>query len=180
MSSQADKDIDSAQTKYANMNEKLVNGTYLKEAINESAPLAREQALAAGNQAQTAARQAGMSKGRAALMGSDTATKAYGSSFNNMLNTSMGNKVGAISNQNQNVSNLTNERQNRHKRWWDNAEAAASAVGGFFTGTSDENAKDLVQTDDEAWDKSKVEAFLKKHQKGKSIKDLKWEAPEDE
>lgn len=108
----------------------------------------------AGQQAQQAARNAGMSKAQAAMMGANQAASAYGNNF--------GNQQGMAANMGQNAvsgaqgitgatqfvpSMAMQEKNNQYNRASQNLATigqTAANVGGMMVGLSDERMKEIV------------------------------------
>ena len=98
----------------------------------------------AGVEANIAARTAGLSKGRAAMLGSSAAGKAVADSYGNIYNSSQANALNnnqaAINAQGTKLSAAQQEGQNAYNRAWGNTGGAGSFISGLLT--SDERLKE--------------------------------------
>ena len=98
----------------------------------------------AGVEANIAARTAGLSKGRAAMLGSNAAGKATADSYGNIYNASQANALNnnqaAINAQGTKLSAAQQEGQNAYNRAWGNTGGAGSFISGILT--SDERLKE--------------------------------------
>lgn len=137
----AEKKFDEAYDKYA-------GEAGWKLATEQAKQQAEEQSgragAKAGAEANIAARTAGLSKGRAAMLGSGAATQATADSYGNIYNASQANALSnnqaAINAQGNRLSTAQQEGQNRYNRAWGNAGGVGSMLGGILT--SDERLKD--------------------------------------
>ena len=100
--------------------------------------------IKAGAEANIAARTAGLSKGRAAMLGSSAAGQAIADSYGNIYNASQANALNnnqaAINAQGSKLSAAQQEGQNAYNRAWGNTGGAGSFISGILT--SDERLKE--------------------------------------
>ena len=151
------------QSNKALQNQKNLNAQYTgnagyNNAINQGLQGAAVTAGQAGQQATQAARNAGMSKGRAANMGASQAANAYGNNFANQQGMAMQsgqNAVGANQGLASQYQGLANLAQSEAQRKFGNSAnvlqtglntigAAGSLLTPFFS-LSDENCKNIIK-----------------------------------
>lgn len=141
------------QQQYGLINQYTGNNGY-NNAINQGLRGAAVTAGAAGQQSQQAARNAGMTKGRAANMGATNAANAYSNNFNsqqgmaaNMGNQSINataNLANQYGNQADRALNEQNSRFNRANQTFGNIMGAVGNIGSGLVGLlSDENMKNI-------------------------------------
>ena len=135
------------------LNKQYTGNEGYANSIRQGLTGANVTAANAGKQATSAARNAGMNKARAAQLGAESASNAYGNNFANQQNTAanMGNQaIGA----NQALTSgymgqaglAQGEKQNVYGRAANNAgmiRDAALGLGGLLTALSDERCKNI-------------------------------------
>lgn len=148
-----------AINKQANINDKYTGNAGYQNSINQGLQGAAVTANQAGLQSQNAARNMGLSKGAAAMMGSQNAANAFGTNFTNQQGqaANLGQQAVQANAMNANqLSNLANinmqEQQNKYNRSAANAARVGNVIGnvgstltGLF-GLSDERCKDISET----------------------------------
>lgn len=133
---------------------KYTGNTGYQNALEQAKQGAAMTAGLAGQQSQQAARNAGMSKAQAAMMGANTAASAYGNNFNNQQNMAMNAGNSAVSGL-QGVTGATQflpssamqEKNNQYNRATQNLATIgqiAGNIGGALVGLSDERMKEIV------------------------------------
>ncbi len=133
---------------------KYTGNTGYQNALEQAKQGAAMTAGLAGQQSQQAARNAGMSKAQAAMMGANTAASAYGNNFNNQQNMAMNAGNSAVSGL-QGVTGATQflpssamqEKNNQYNRATQNLATIgqiAGNIGGALIGLSDERMKEIV------------------------------------
>src|SRR5574344_108785 len=140
MSSTNDEFV-SAQNKYNDLLSKYTGNAGYQNSLEQAGKGAAVESESAGAQAQSQARQAGMSKAQAAAMGANTASEQYGKSFTDQ-------QAKAADQGNTAVTNQQTEGNNRYNRAWGNFGAGANLVGSAIktaTTISDERAKNAVK-----------------------------------
>lgn len=149
------------QSNKALQNQKNLNAQYTgnagyQNAINQGLQGASVTAGEAGKQSTQAARNAGMTKGRAAALGASEAANAYGNNFSNQqgMAANMGN---AAINANQGLSNQYNQlasmAQSEAQRKFGNSAQQIGTIGnvvgnvgqGLVGLLSDENCKNIIE-----------------------------------
>ena len=133
---------------------KYAGNTGYQNALEQAKQGAAMSAGLAGQQAQQAARNAGMSKAQAAMLGANQAASAYGSNFGNQqaMASNMGNQAisGAqgITGATQFIPSMAQaEKQNQYNRATQNLATIgqiAGNIGGALVGLSDERMKEIV------------------------------------
>ena len=135
------------------MNKYTGNAGY-QNSLTQAGKGAAVESESAGAQAQSQARQAGMSKAQAAAMGANNASEQYGKSFTDQQAKAADQGNTAVDAQSTNVSNASTEYQNKYNRAWGNvgnsAGIAGSLVGGIVRSAAacDENLKDYYKLSD--------------------------------
>ena len=136
----AAKKFDEAYSKYAGESGWNLATEQAKQQAEEQSGRAGAKA---GSEANIAARTAGLSKGRAAMLGSNAAGKATADSYGNIYNASQANALNnnqaAINAQGSKLSAAQQEGQNAYNRAWGNAGGAGSFISGII---SDERLKE--------------------------------------
>lgn len=152
------------QSNQALQNQKKLNAQYTgnagyNNAINQGLQGAAITAGQAGQQSTQAARNAGMTKGRAANLGASQAANAYGNNFTNQQGMAMQSGQNAI-NANQSLtsgySNLANQALNEQNARFNRAGQAIGTIGnvignvgqGLVGLLSDENCKNIIEETD--------------------------------
>lgn len=137
----AAKKFDEAYNKYAGESGWNLATEQAKQQAEEQSGRAGAKA---GVEANIAARTAGLSKGRAAMLGSSAAGKAVADSYGNIYNASQANALNnnqaAINAQGSKLSAAQQEGQNAYNRAWGNTGGAGSFISGILT--SDERLKE--------------------------------------
>ena len=133
---------------------KYAGNTGYQNALEQAKQGAAMSAGLAGQQAQQAARNAGMSKAQAAMLGANQAASAYGNNFGNQqaMASNMGNQAiyGAqgITGATQFIPSMAQaEKQNQYNRATQNLATIgqiAGNIGGALVGLSDERMKEIV------------------------------------
>lgn len=133
---------------------KYTGNTGYQNALEQAKQGAAMTAGLAGQQAQQAARNAGMSKAQAAMLGANQAATAYGNNFNNQQNiaTNAGNQnvygMQGLTSATQFIpSSQQAEKQNQYNRAQQNLATigqVAGNIGGALVGLSDERMKEIV------------------------------------
>ena len=152
------------QSNQALQNQKKLNAQYTGDSgyansINQGLQGAAVTAGQAGQQATQAARNAGMTKGRAANLGASQAANAYGNNFTNQQGMAMQSGQNAI-NANQALTsgygNLANQALNEQNARFNRAGQAIGTIGnvignvgqGLVGLLSDENCKNIIEETD--------------------------------
>lgn len=136
-----------------NLNAQYAGNAGYNNAVNQGLQGAAVTAGRAGQQATQAARNAGMTKGRAANLGASQAANAYGSNFANQQGMAMQSGQNAI-NANQALTqgygtlanqalNEQNARFNRAGNVMNTILGAVSGAGNLLSALSDENMKNI-------------------------------------
>lgn len=136
-----------------NLNAQYAGNAGYNNAVNQGLQGAAVTAGQAGQQATQAARNAGMTKGRAANLGASQAANAYGSNFANQQGMAMQSGQNAI-NANQALTqgygtlanqalNEQNARFNRAGQAMNTILGAVSGAGNLLSALSDENMKNI-------------------------------------
>lgn len=135
------------------LNKKYTGNQGYQNSIQQGLSGANVTAANAGNQATSAARNAGMNRARAAQLGAENASNAYSNNFANQQNmaANMGNQaIGANQALTSGYMGQTGlaqgEKQNVYGRAANNAgiiRDVASGVGGLLTALSDERCKNI-------------------------------------
>lgn len=125
-----------------------------KNALEQAKQGAAMTAGLAGQQSQQAARNAGMSKAQAAMLGANQAASAYGNNFANQQNmaTNAGNQnvygTQGLTSATQFIpQSAMQEKQNQYNRATQNLATigqVAGNIGGALVGLSDERMKEIV------------------------------------
>ena len=142
-----------------NLNKQYTGNAGYNNAINQGLTGAAVTAGQAGQQATQAARNAGMTKGRAANLGASQAANAYGNNFANQQGMAMNAGNAAIS-ANQGLANqyqgLANLAQSEAQRKFGNSAQQIGTIGnvlgnvgqGLVGLLSDENCKNIIEETD--------------------------------
>ena len=142
-----------------NLNKQYTGNAGYNNAINQGLQGAAVTAGQAGQQATQAARNAGMTKGRAANLGASQAANAYGNNFTNQQGMAM-NAGNAAINANQGLANqyqgLANLAQSEAQRKFGNSAQQIGTIGnvlgnvgqGLVGLLSDENCKNIIEETD--------------------------------
>jgi len=138
-------DYVTARDNYNSLLGKYTGNAGYENSLTEAAKGAATSSQAAGAQAQSQARQAGMTKAQAAAMGANNASEQYGKSFTDQQTAAQKSGESATEGAKETMSSEQTEGNNKYNRAWGNVGGITNAVGAVGKGVvdiaSDKNMK---------------------------------------